>query len=127
MRYYLLRPDGSYSDYMYSAERPQERPEGQWVQGEPTGREPYQFMNLNEKLGKILETAARSSDLSGVPAESIILVGNVATTLERLAPLVPAPLYALAAKTAIETLGVLPGGLETVRQQMLALCNAEIG
>lgn len=43
-KYYLLRPDGSYSDVGFYEKKPKDRNEGIWKKGEPSGKR-YQSPN----------------------------------------------------------------------------------
>lgn len=56
INYYLLRPDGTYSDAASYPAIPASRPDGQWVEGVPSGLEPYSFLTLNQKLEAAFKT-----------------------------------------------------------------------
>lgn len=51
--FYLLRPDGSYSDAAYYPDVPLERPDGQWVEGYPEGLNAYRENSLADQLDAV--------------------------------------------------------------------------
>ncbi len=86
-------------------------------------------VRLIELLDENAATLAAEIEASGQipPAGTFSKIGQISSVLQEVARLVPPVLYTREAQAAITGLGILPEPLETVRQQMLSMCAAEIG
>lgn len=86
---------------------------------------PLRLLDLLAESSKSIVTQIEQSGQLP-PIGLFSTISSVSVTLEKLAQLVPVNLYAREAKKAIEDLGVLPDGLEQVRQQMISIINDEL-
>lgn len=82
------------------------------------------IMMLDEQAAII--TAAIADSGVAPPPGLFTAIAQLSANLQELARLVPEALYASEANFAITNLGVLPEPMETVRQNMLALIQAEL-
>jgi hypothetical protein len=55
-KFYLLRPDGTYSDAADYAQTPPSRDDGTWMNGSPEGREIWQKKSINQQLEAAFKT-----------------------------------------------------------------------
>lgn len=89
-KYYLQRPDGSYSDVGFYAEKPTARPDGIWVQGEPDG-ERYRAKSPIEVINNQFNTLNQGSrrKLRSALSEGFIAlqVGNMQSVADIIADL----------------------------------------
>jgi hypothetical protein len=111
MKFYLLRPDGTYSDLAEYGERPTDRTDGEWVNGEPAGREPYTEKSLADLLDAVF--SQQSIDLQ---AQFSPLRAAIKLELDQ-------GRYAIA-KRVIE-LASIPPELEAQRQALIELFPEE--
>lgn len=115
--FYLLRPDGSFSDAADYPSIPDARGDGQWVQGTPDGYSPYRYMSLDERLTALfLQGKEQLGDSvpDEVRGQLYILQAGVLGALTANDP--------TAAKALIETAALPPSPeMEAIRAAMISL------
>lgn len=91
-KYYLLRNNGSYSDFADYPETPEARPYGEWIEGEPTDLELYQPFDVEtviEQVNGLLVYAQETSASNPFPLdrqeEIFDLVGRIENYLRKRA------------------------------------------
>lgn len=109
MKYYLLRPDHTVSDYGDYPEEPLARPDGIWQVGSPPEHS-QEMLPLSEQLRLVFETALppeAQADLASLKAAVKMELEQDRHTIARL---------------IIERASI-PPELETIRQQLLDLLS----
>lgn len=86
---------------------------------------PTRLIVMLEEQAVIITEAIAESGVAPPPG-LFTAIAQLSANLQELARLVPEALYASEANFAITNLGVLPEPMETVRQSMLALIQAEL-
>lgn len=130
--FYLLRPDGTFSDAADYAETPTTREDGDWVAGEPTGLQVFSE-DPTKQLSDGLETLffshftpAREAAL--LTADQMMDLLDFKARLSGAAIKILTPVeYAAAVKTKVQAYPNLPACMNALRDQIVAACDGVTG
>lgn len=92
-KFYLQRPDGTYSDAGFYNQKPADNPAGTWVEGEPQG-ERYKKVDVSEVIKTAFESLAPQMQLALAPYAGLIyayLADKKPDKAKTLVSLIPNP------------------------------------